>query len=381
MVVIAYLHDGTSVYDELFLEYLTKKNSVYFLTFHNRPRFVPKKATTITIREPLRLFADKKWMEGIRMYALFPLRALLIRLHLKRIKAQLVIGCMATKYGFYSIVAGYRPAVIIVWGTDVLIAPKRFFFFRFMAKYALKNADAVILDSQVQKNAAIQLGCSPNKILKFPWFDLESVSPKKSRDEIRENLGWRDNVIILSARSHEPIYGVEHLVEAIPKIVKEVTESRFLIIGRGRLTQKFKERVRELHIEKYVKFMGSLPREDVVAYVSASDIYVSTSFSDGTSASLLEAMTLGIPSVVTSIPGNKEWIEDGCNGSLVPTKDPNKLAEAIISLLKDEDLRRKLGEKAAETVNAKVNWQQNSQAMDNLISTLVRKAGHERGLT
>lgn len=373
MAVIAYLHDGTSVYDELFLEHLTKKNSVYFLTFHNRPRFVPKKATIITIREPLRLFADKEWMEGIRMYALFLLRALLIRLHLKRIKVQLVIGCMATKYGFYSTVLGYRPTVIIVWGTDVLIAPKRFFFFRFMAKYAFKNADAVILDSQVQKNAAIQLGCSPNKILKFPWFDLESVSPKKSRDEIREKLGWRDNVIILSARSHEPIYGVEHLIEAIPKIVKEVTESRFLIIGGGHLTQSFKERVRELHIEKYVKFTGNLPREDVVAYVNASDIYVSTSLSDGTSASLLEAMTLTVPSVVTEIPGNKEWIKNGYNGYLIPVKDSKSLSEKIIQLIKNKEIGKKLGENARKTVEARVNWRKNMEAFGNLILRLINQ--------
>lgn len=381
MAVIAYLHDGTSVYDELFLNCLTKDHNVYFLTFNRKPRVVSEKAYLVKLREPFVLFSSKEWTEGLRMYIFSFLRAIILALYIRRINSNIVLGCMATKYGFYSALFKLRPLVLIVWGSDILIAPKRFFLFRFMAKYSLKKADAVILDSEVQREAAIQLGCNPNKILKFPWFNLADVNPKISKSEVRERLGWRNNTIVVSARSHEPIYGVEHLIEAIPHIVKEASESRFLIIGEGRLTQKLKRRIRELHLEEYVEFTGSLPREDVVAYVNASDIYVSTSLSDGTSASLLEAMTLGIPSVVTSIPGNREWIEDGCNGSLVPTKDPNKLAEAIISLLKDEDLRRKLGEKAAETVNVKVNWPQNSQTMANLISTLVRKSGHERGLT
>lgn len=380
MASIAYIHDGTSVYDELFLSHLTKDHTVYFLTFNTRPRVVPKRAHMVTLREPFLLFPSKEWAEGLRMYIFSFLRAIILALYLRRIKPSIVLGCMATKYGFYSNLFKFRPLVLIVWGSDILIAPKRFFLFRFMAKYSLKKADAVILDSEVQREAAIQLGCNPSKILKFPWFNLADVNPKISKTEVRGRLGWRNNTIIVSARSHEPIYGVEDLIEAIPHIVKEATKSRFLIIGEGGLTQKLKKRVRALHLEKYVKFTGSLPREDVVAYVNASDIYVSTSLSDGTSASLLEAMTLGIPSVVTSIPGNKEWIEDGCNGSLVPTKDPNRLAEAIISLLKNKDLRRKLGEKAAETVNVKVNWPQNSQAMANLILTLIRDYT-ERGLT
>lgn len=371
MVTLAYAHDGANEYDLLFLDYLVKKNVVYLLTFYRNPRFVPRK--TAIMRMPKIFCAPTEKAEGPYMYALFPLRALLLRLYLKLIKPQVVLGCMATKYGFYIAVSRFKPFILIIWGSDILVAPKRFFLFRFMAKYAIKSADAVVIDSEVQRKTAIQLGCSPEKILEFPWFDLKDINVYTSKSTIRDKLGWHENPIVVSTRKHELFYGVQYFIEAIPKVVNTLPEARFLIVGRGRLTERLKRRVKELGIEKYVRFMGYLPREDAIACVNASDVYVSTSFSDGTSASLLEAMALGVPSVVTDIPGNKEWIKDGWNGYLVPVKDPKSLAEKIVQLIRDKEVGERLGENARNTVENKVNWRKNMKSFSDLIVQLASK--------
>lgn len=371
MTTIAYLHDGTSVYDEMFLKHLTEKNELYFLTFWPKPRFVPKKATTIVMREPLRQFTNKEWTEGIRMYALFLLRSLLTKIHIRRIKPQLVIGCMATKYGFYTTIARTKPTIVIIWGSDILIAPKRFVFFRFLAKHTLKNADAIILDSQIQKNTAVQLGSSPDKILKFPWFNIKEITPKETRNRIRQELDWQTSTIVYCARNHEPIYRVQDLIEAIPQIIQKQPDTRFLILGEGSLTPILKERTKELSINNHVKFVGAVPRQRAIDYLNASDIYVSTSLSDGTSANLLEAMTLSIPAVVTDIPGNKEWITDNQNGILTPTRNPTTLAQKILQLIENKERAKQLAKNARETAQKKVNWQKNMQALDNLIQKLI----------
>lgn len=373
MVSIVYAHDGTSVYDELFLKHLTQRNRVYFLTFNKEPRNVGEKAQLVRMREPC-AFSELNLLEGLRMYLSFFLRAFILRVHLRRVQPQLVVGCMATKYGFYSALTGFRPLVVIVWGSDVLVTSKRFFFFRFMAKYALKNADAVILDSEIQEKAAVQLGCRPDRVFRFPWFDLGSILPQKSRSEVREQLGWQDNILVFSARGHEPIYGVEYLIEAIPEVVEKEPRSRFLIVGDGQLTESFKQRVRQLGVGKYVKFLGRLPREETITYLNASDINVSASFSDGTSASLLEAMALAVPSVVTNIPGNMEWILDGGNGCLVPIRDSKSLAERILVLARDSESRQELGQEARRTVETRVNWLEHMKALDDLIQKLVMEA-------
>ena len=373
-VKLAYANDGTSVYDLFFLKHLTKKNTVYFLTFNNNPQFASSKA--IVKKMSWSVSAENK-KEGLYMYVLSMFRALMLRLCLRRIKPDIILGCVATKYGFYSALSGFRPFILIIWGSDVLIAPNRFFLFRFMVKLSLRKADAVIVDSNVQTAAVIRLGCDPAKIVEFPWFNPKSVRVRHSRAEVRKQLDWRDNPVVVCLRSHEPIYGVEYLIEAMPQIIKEVPSCRFLIIGAGSLSRKFMERVKELGLEQFVKFFGRVPHDSVASYLNAADVYVSASLSDGTSASLLEAIVSELPPVVTNIPGNTEWIKDSWSGFLVPVRDSRCLAEKIVLLLKDKDLRRRIGKNAFETLNTKVNWHKNLKAVDNLISRLIDRYGHE----
>ena len=120
-----------------------------------------------------------------------------------------------------------------------------------------------------------------------------------------------------------------------------------------------------------MRFVGSVPHDKIADFLSAADIYVSTSFSDGTSASLLEAMACNLAPVVTQIDGNKEWVTDSGNGLLVPVANSQKLAEKILLLAKEHALREKLQNKAEETVKARVNWQQNIQELTNVIEKRI----------
>lgn len=374
MIKIVYANDGTNVYDQFFLDHLTKANIVYFLTFESNPKFFSKKSLVMKIPEPLTInLTRSRLAEGLRMHIFSFLRGFLFRNCLRRIKPHIVLANLTTTYGFYAALSGFKPFILIVWGSDILIAPKRFLIFRFIANFTLKKADAVIVDSDVQEKAVIEFGCDPRKILKFPWFDLDRINVEVPPNELRARLGWRKNPIIINTRKHESVYGVEYFIEAIPHVIKQVPDSRFLILGKGRLSDRLKRRVKELGADGSVKFLGNVPHQDVFAYLSVADAYVSASLSDGTSASLLEAMTFKIPPVVTNIPGNKEWIKDGWNGYLVPVKDPQQLAEKIILLLEDGELRQQIGRRAFETVSAKVDWHTNSTALNNLISRLVKE--------
>lgn len=98
-------------------------------------------------------------------------------------------------------------------------------------------------------------------------------------------------------------------------------------------------------------------------YLNASDVYVSTSLSDGTPSSLLEAITCKLPPVVNAIPGNEEWIIDGKDGVLFPCKNSVSLAHKLLFLISNERLRRKLGDEAFNTVKCKVNWYKSSEKL------------------
>ena len=83
---------------------------------------------------------------------------------------------------------------------------------------------------------------------------------------------------------------------------------------------------------------GRVDREELVNYLNAADIYVSTSYSDGTSLCLLEAMATGLPAVVTDVPANLEWIENGHNGFTANRGNPHKVTDALLKLLEDRSL-------------------------------------------
>lgn len=378
MVIIVYASEGDNVYDFFFLSHLAKDN-VYLLTFNEKPHRVPQNIHFVRLHEPFHPTVSP--LTGVNTYGNSFLRSVLLKEYLSRIRPDILIGSGALSYGFYAALSNYSPHILFVWGSDVLIAPK-FFPFRFIAKYALKKADAVVVDCDAVENACILLGCDPDKIVKFPWVDLQSMISEagknadieeKMRKQFRETMGWEgDDAVIISTRHHEPVYDVESLILAVPHVIKDVKKARFLILGSGSLTEKLKERVHELGVDDSVNFLGRVPHDDMSKYLEMSDVYVSTSLSDGTSASLLEAMACKLPPVATNIPANREWIENGISGLLVPRKNPKSLAENIVKILNDGDSRRSLAKKAHKTVIERADWEKNSKLLDNLIISMVR---------
>lgn len=372
MVRIIYANDGISTYDKLFLSSLKRDHEVYLLTFHNAPSQVPPCVKVVKMPEligPITLHP----FEGIRKHGLTPLRILTFRSYVSKIKPDVVIGCWASTYGFYAASSGFHPYILFVWGSDIMVYPVKYKPLRFFISYALKKADAILADSDAHKKATISLGGSENKIIKFPWVKLDTFEPdEKTKIAIRKNLGWsRNDIVVISLRDHKPIYDVDSLIEAIPQIVKKVHNAKFLILGEGPLTLKFKKRINALGLASKVTFIGRVPHQDVAKYLNAADIYVSTSLSDGSSACLLEAMACSLPPVVTNIEGNREWIKDGINGCLVPTCQPQELAEKIIYLAKNRHVRDELANKAIQTIKTRINWEKNTATLNETIMMLV----------
>ena len=372
MIKLVYAHDGVSLYDELFINSLRDKYDLRVLTFHPTPGHIPQGIEIIKMPD-LVPATNLHPFEGARKHILTPIRAFTFKKYASGIKPDVLIGCWATTYGFYAAYSNLHPFVLFVWGSDVLIFPWKFVPLRTLVRYALKKADVVLVDSDVQKKAVIRLGCDINKILSFPWVKLNGFeSNVKQKSEVRKELGWtEDDIVIISMRDHKPIYGVNYLVEAIPFILRQEPKAKFLILGEGKLTSQFKQRVRKYVVQGYVKFLGRVPHRDVAKYLNAADIYVSTSFSDGTSASLLEAMACSTTPIVTAIPGNKEWIQDGWNGYLTPTGNVNQLAQKIVFLAKNEETRQKMAKNALEILRVKVNWQRNIATLNDAIRGMI----------
>ena len=138
-----------------------------------------------------------------------------------------------------------------------------------------------------------------------------------------------------------PHKGQRHLIEAAAIVVTKVPDARFVIAGEGELRPALERQIKDHHLEKHVFLAGFRP--DVLSVHKAFDIFVMSSITEGLGTSLLDAMACGKPIVATTAGGMPEVVVDGQTGLLVPPRDHEAMANAIIRLLTDERARRAMG--------------------------------------
>ncbi|HJR59617.1 MAG TPA: glycosyltransferase [Vicinamibacterales bacterium] len=147
-----------------------------------------------------------------------------------------------------------------------------------------------------------------------------------------------------------PHKGQRHLVEAAALVVRQVPDARFVIAGEGELRATLEHQIKHLGLEKHVLLAGFRP--DILSLHKAFDIFVMSSLTEGLGTSLLDAMACGKPIVATTAGGIPEVVRDRHTGFLVPPRDHHAMADAIVRLLKDEGLRRRMGAAGLSLVNA-----------------------------
>lgn len=133
--------------------------------------------------------------------------------------------------------------------------------------------------------------------------------------------------------------------------------------------------MQELGLVDIVYFAGMLDDRGMAQYLNATDIYMTTSLSDGTSACMLEAMACGLPVIVSDAPAYFEWVEDGINGYIVPRRNSTVLAERLIALLQDPVQCRKMGQRNLQIARERADWERNSDVFEGIYEGLMRDRG------
>jgi phosphatidylinositol alpha-mannosyltransferase len=200
-------------------------------------------------------------------------------------------------------------------------------------------------------------------------IDLEHFSPNvKPIDEYCDG-----KVNLLFVGRLEKRKGLNYLIDAYWQAKKEVPESRLIIVGPGTMLRRKYERHIARHGIKDIVFVGYAGHDELPRYYKTADIYC-TPATRGESFGivLLEAMAIGKPIVASNIPGYASVMQHGIEGLLVPPKDVKSLAQALVSLMTDEPLRRKMGAQGI-TKAADYNWPQIAQRIYNYYVKLLDK--------
>ena len=132
--------------------------------------------------------------------------------------------------------------------------------------------------------------------------------------------------------------GHRFLIRAAAQVVREVPDARFVILGEGERRDELTREIRDLGLERHVLLPGFRP--DVLSLLKTFDVFVMPSITEGLGTSLLDAMACARPIVASRVGGIPEVVVDGETGLLVPPRDPDSLAEAIVKLLEDRAARR-----------------------------------------
>jgi len=262
---------------------------------------------------------------------------------------------------FLAALTGFHPLLSMSWGYDLLMDVYKNKWWVWATKFTLRRSDALLGDCNTIRNLSIDYGMNPDRIVTFPWgANIDKYSPGED-SSLRRRLGWGEDIfVLLSTRGWAPIYGVEDLAKAFAQVAQQHPELRLLMLGNGPLAPKIRRIFINARVQDQVHFPGLVNQNDLPNYYRAADLYISTSHSDGTSISLLEALASGKPVLLTDIPGNQEWVtQPGEVGWLFNDGDVDALREGILRALDQREQLSAMGVAARQLAEARANWENN----------------------
>ena len=300
-----------------------------------------------------------------------------LRAILRECQPDILCGGYIQRDGFVSALTRFHPFILMPFASDAVILPFENPVMRIGTKWVVKRADRIACDSLYVRDSLLRLvKRNPDDIAVFPWgIEQDIFDFSASGEEVRNKLGWAEKTIVINTRSLNPPYDPLTFVRVFPSLCSKYPELRVIMCGKGELEQECKDYAKSQGIDEKIHFAGYLPREDLVSYYAASDIYVSCSISDGSSNALLEAMTMGLPAIVTRVVSNEVWIKHGENGYLFTFGSVTELAGLIENLVRDKELRRQFSRRNREIGVEKADWNKNYEILERVFTEVTSRTG------
>jgi len=291
----------------------------------------------------------------------------------KKIKPDVIHGHSVIGHTIIMALTGFHPFVASAWGSDVLIYPRESKIVRYAVLFTLRRADIITSDGENTKEAIIKMGIEGEKIKTIlHGVDTRKFSPSPKDENLTQKLETSGLPTVISTRRLRPICDVETLVKAVPLVLKQIPEAKFIIAGEGEQKEYLIALAKSLNVLHATRFVGWTPNDKLPKYLSSSDVYVSTSLSDsGLSAATAEAMACGLAVVITESGDNRRWVKDGENGFIIPLKEPKTLAEKIIYLLRNEDVKMEFGRRSREIIKERNDYYKEMEKMENIYKEMI----------
>src|SRR5262249_37148248 len=240
--------------------------------------------------------------------------------------------------------------VTTLHGTDItLIASAE--YYRPVVAFSIERSDAVTAVSASLKADTLRTLSSPRDIQVIPNFVDCAEWRRRPDSGLRASIASRGEGVLMHASNFRPVKRVGAVLEIFQHVRRQVA-AKLVFVGDGPDREPLERRVAEEGMSGAVLFAGE--QQDLVAWLSAADVFLLPSVQESFGLAALEAMACEVPVVASRIGGLPELIEDGVTGFLCPPDAIDAMGELATTLLVDRDRRQNMGHDAAERV--RVTW-------------------------
>ena len=287
----------------------------------------------------------------------------LLKRTIKKFEPDILHAHYASSYGVLGLLSGFKPFILSVWGSDIYHFPYKNRFNKWLISRVITNSNFVCSTSNVMK-----------KIIEkeYKRFDIK-VIPFGVDIELFKKSNFHNKIFTVGTiKSIENHNGLDCLLDAAKLVIHNYKKDiNFIIVGDGLLRKAMEQKALDLNIEDKIKFTGFVNHENVIKYYNKLSVFVAVSKRESFGVSILEAAACEIPSITSNIGGLIEVNLHNETGIVINPNDPQKLAESIMKLYKDEKLRFNMGVNARKRVVEQYNWKNNVDQMISVYKSYI----------
>jgi len=293
---------------------------------------------------------------------------------LQEIQPDLIHAGPTHSSGYVTALSNFHPWLLTSWGSDVLYHADRGPKWKQATQQALRGADGFFCDCYAVRARAKEMADLPDdRIVQFPWgIRIGTFSPDGDRPGTAEFTPEPGTRVLISTRSWEPLYGINVLLEAFRRAYRLNPSLRLLMMGKGSEAGWVQGFIATHGLAQVIRTPGVVSGQEMAKWFRVADAYVSCTHADGTSVSLLEAMSTGLPVVVVDLPSNREWVVEGQNGWLAPPGAVKEFADRMSRAARlNPEERALFAARNRGIVEQRADWDRNFPRLLKMYAQLV----------
>ena len=384
------IESPSSATERLRLAFLGDPNSIHFQRWVN---FMAERGNRVSVLVPTGKEVGPGLHEAISVERFSPFYGRLIpaigvlsarrslRQVLARIQPDVLNAHYLTVHGYHAWISGRHPYVVTLWGSDVLVSPRKSRLKAVLGRITLRAADLVMVNSEALKRGALDLGAPAERTEMIQWgVDLTRFGPGPDPVALRERLGLQGKRVIFSPRSITRLYRQQVIVRSLAELPADVSLVMTLQHSQPDEVAAVRALIAQLGLSDRVLIVPEIDHAEMPDFFRLAEVVVSVPASDSTSVTILEALASQAEIVAADLPSVREWLLELDAPALVPVDDVDATAAALTRALDRSPAERaEIGRLGRAIVEARADQARSLAHVEDLYRDLARRRGRGRG--